>query len=92
MLSRTDTRSLSEPLAEGGVDVKSVVPDCMGKDPRPIIEAKMWAHDDIVALLQELGVEDVDPFATRWADDFRKGVFPKSSWTLRSRCSGRLVG
>ncbi|KAL9591660.1 MAG: hypothetical protein Q9179_007499, partial [Wetmoreana sp. 5 TL-2023] len=60
-------------LAEGGVDIKSVAPDCTENDPPLIILAKMWAHDDIVLLLLELGAEDVDPLKTRWANDFRKG-------------------
>ena len=75
-------------FAEGGVDVQSVAPDCAENDPPPIILAKMWAHDDIVMLLLELGAEDVDPLETRWADDFRKGLYPKSSWILRSQCTG----
>lgn len=41
-------------LAEGGVGVRSAAPDCTEKDPSPIILAKMWAQDDIIALLKEL--------------------------------------
>lgn len=75
-------------LAEAGVDVQSVAPDCTENSPPPIILAKMWSHDDIVLQLLELGAEDIDPLKTRWADDFRKGVYPKSSWTLRSQRTG----
>ncbi|KAL8717341.1 MAG: hypothetical protein Q9225_005401 [Loekoesia sp. 1 TL-2023] len=75
-------------LAEGAVDVKSVAPDCTDNSPPPIILAKMWGHDDIVKLLLELGAEDVDLLETRWADEFRKGMYPKSPWTLRTRRSG----
>lgn len=70
-------------LAEGGVDVKRAAPDKIENEAPPIILAKMWSQDDIVALLLDLGVEDVDPLKTRWADEFRRGVYPKSSWTLR---------
>ncbi|KAL8924375.1 MAG: hypothetical protein Q9172_002722 [Xanthocarpia lactea] len=75
-------------LAEGGLDVNPVAPDRTEVNPPPILLAKMWAHEDIVALLLELGAEDVDPLQSRWADDFRKGVYPKSSWTLRPRLPG----
>ena len=81
-------KEIVQALAEGGVDVKSVPPDRTDDHPPPIILAKMWAHDDIVMLLLELGAEDNNPLETRWADDFRKEVYPKSAWTLRSRRSG----
>lgn len=72
-------------LAEAGVNVNSVAPDRTQNVPPPIILARMWSHDDIVMLLLELGAEDVDPLETRWAESFRKGVYPKSAWTLRSQ-------
>ncbi|KAL9630026.1 MAG: hypothetical protein Q9164_006616, partial [Protoblastenia rupestris] len=81
-------KEIVQALAEAGVDVKSVAPDCTENDPPPIILAKMWAQDDIVALLLELGADNLDPLGSRWADDFRKGVYPKSSWTLRSKRTG----
>ena len=81
-------KEIVQALAEGGVDVKSVAPDRTENDPPPIILAKMWAQDDIVALLLELGADNLDPLGTRWADDFRKGWYPKSSWTLRSKRTG----
>lgn len=75
-------------LAAAGVDVKSVAPKYAKNVPPPLILAKMWSHDDIVKVLVEHGAEDVDPLETEWADTFRKGGYPKSSWTLRSQCTG----
>ena len=75
-------------LAAAGVDVKSVAPKYAKNVPPPIILAKMWSHDDIVKVLVEHGAEDVDPLETEWADTFRKEGYPKSSWTLRSQCTG----
>lgn len=75
-------------LAEAGVDVTCVAPPYAKRVPPPIILAKMWSHDDIVKVLVEHGAEDVDPLETEWADTFRKGGYPKSSWTLRSQCTG----
>lgn len=76
-------RELVQLLTEGGVNVKSVAADCVRSAPPLIILAKMWAQDDIVALLLELGAEDIDPLQTFWADEFRRGIYPKSSWKLR---------
>ncbi|CAF9942648.1 MAG: hypothetical protein HETSPECPRED_007368 [Heterodermia speciosa] len=81
-------KEIVQAFAEGGLDVTRVAPDCTESDPPPIVLAKMWGHDDIVMLLLELGAENADPLKTRWAEDFRRGVYPKSSWTLRSRRTG----
>lgn len=74
-------------LAEGGADVKTVPPGYLDSHPPLVLLAKMWGQSDVVKLLLTLGAEDVDPSETKWAEDFRKGTFPKSAWTLRSRCT-----
>jgi ankyrin repeat protein len=82
---RRGHKEMVRALAEGGVDVNSVAPNCAEKDPPPILLAKMWSHHDIVTLLLELGAKDVDPLKTRWVKDFRKGVYPQSAWACRPR-------
>ena len=72
-------------LAEGGADVKTVPPKYLDSHPPLVLLAKMWGQTDTVKLFLTLGAEDVDPLETKWAEDFRKGTFPKSAWTLRSR-------
>ena len=74
-------------LAEGGADVKTVPPGYLDSHPPLVLLAKMWGQSDVVKLLLTLGAEDVDPSETKWAEDFRKGTFPKSAWTLRSKCT-----
>jgi len=72
-------------LAEGGVNVNAIAAEWVDHDPPLIVTAMMWGQDEMVELLLELGAEMVDPLETKWGDDFRKGVYPKSAWTLRSR-------
>lgn len=74
-------------LAEGGVDVNAVPAGCVDHDPPLIVIAMMWGQDDIVELLLDLGAEEMDPLKTKWGDYFQRGIYPKSAWTLRSRCS-----
>ena len=72
-------------LTEGGADIKTVPPKYLDEFPPLVLLAKMWSQSDIVKLLLTLGAEDVDPSETKWAEHFRKGIFPKSAWTLRTR-------
>ena len=78
-------------LAEGSkMGIKITPPEFVGSTYHPplIIQAKMWNQADTVALLLTLGLDDIDPLQTVWAEDFRKGVYPKSSATLMTRRSG----
>ncbi|KAL9125055.1 MAG: hypothetical protein Q9217_005682 [Psora testacea] len=74
-------------FAEGGVDVNAISAENVDRDPPLIVKAMIWGQGEMVELLLELGAEKVNPLETKWADDFRKGVYPKSPGTLRSQCT-----
>ena len=74
-------------LAKGGVDVNVVPEEMKDHDPPLFVLAMMWGQDDTAQLLLELGATKIDLMETKWADDFQKGVYPKSTWTLRSKRS-----